>query len=105
MLRQKDFGKSPSQRISKDNPENSANIVICFNVPKFSKENCFTQPFYSTSYKGGFEPPNSKRISEEKLRNIANIGLQYHIIKFSQKSFMISVYCTTLCTERFEPPY
>ena len=49
VLGQKDFGKSPSQRISKDNPENVANIVICFNVPKFSKENCFTQPFYSTS--------------------------------------------------------
>ena len=43
-----------------DNSGNMANIIICFYVIKFSKENCFTLPFYCAVLfaacftKGGF---------------------------------------------------
>ena len=48
VLCQKDFEKCPSWRTSKDNSGNIANIVICFYVLKFSKENYFTFPFCCT---------------------------------------------------------
>ena len=48
VLWQKDFEKSSSYRNSKDNSGNIGNIVIYFYVLRFSKENCFTLPFYCT---------------------------------------------------------
>ena len=45
---QKDFPKPPSDKTSNNNSGNIANIVICFYVLKFSKEYCFTLPFYCT---------------------------------------------------------
>ena len=49
VLCQKDFEKPPSERTSNSDSGNIANIVICFYVLKFSKENCFTLPFHCTA--------------------------------------------------------
>ena len=74
VLCQKDFEKPPSERTSNSDSGNIANIVICFYVLKFSKEYCFTLPFYCTVPGAG------------------------------QKLFILSAYCTALFTKRFEPP-
>ena len=65
VLCQKDFKKHPSQGTFKDNSGNIANIVICFYVLKFSKENCITLPFYLTVLCAG---PSTKEGLNHLLR-------------------------------------
>ena len=54
VLCQKDCEKPPSGRTSKDNSGTIPNIVICFYVLKFSKENCITVLYAGRSTKEHF---------------------------------------------------
>ena len=104
VLCQKDFEEPPSERTSKNNSGTIPNIIICFYVLKFSKENCVTVRCAGRSTKEGF---NHLLHREFLMKNqeTANIGIQSYITKFSQKCFILSVYCTALFTERFEPTH
>ena len=102
VLWQKDFEKPPSQRTSKDNSGNIANVVIFFYVLESSKENCFTLPFYCTvlyagrSTKEGLNLLLHEEFLRKNKKNIANISIQFYITIFSQKYLTLSVYCIVL---------
>ena len=85
VLWQKDFEKSSSQRNSKDNSGNIGNIVIYFYVLKFSKENCFTLPFYCTVLCAG-------RSTKEGLNHLPH---REFLIK-NQETLQISVFSLIL---------
>ena len=85
VLWQKDFEKSASYRNSKDNSGNIGNIVIYFYVLRFSKENCFTLPFYCTVLCAG-------RSTKEGLNHLPH---REFLIK-KQETLQISVFSLIL---------
>ena len=109
---QKDFEKTPLQGTSKDNSGNIANVVICFYVFKFSKENCFALHFYCTVLCAGRSTKEGLshlllreflRKTQETLQiSVFSLILQ-NLVK--NVSYFLSIYCTALCTERIEPPH
>ena len=106
VLCQKDLEKTLSWRTLKGNSGNVANIVFCFYIVKFSKENYFALLFYCAvicagcSIKGGL----SHILHREFLRkNQETLQISVNLVK--NVSYFLSVYCTALCTERFEPPH
>ena len=85
VLWQKDFEKSSSYRNSKDNSGNIGNIIIYFYVLRFSKENCFTLPFYCTVLCAG-------RSTKEGLNHLPH---REFLIK-KQETLQISVFSLIL---------
>ena len=85
VLCQKDFAKPPSERTSNNNSGNIANIVICFYVLKFSKEYCFTLPFYCTV-------PCAGRSTKEGFNNL----LHREFLMKNQETMQISVFSLIL---------
>ena len=90
----------------KGNSGNVANIVICFYVFKFSKENCFALPFYCAvlcAWCSTKEGLNHIFHREFLRKNQETLQISVNLVK--NVSYFLSVYCTALCTERFEPPH
>ena len=85
VLWQKDFEESSSYRNSKDNSGNIGHIVIYFYVLRFSKENCFTLPFYCTVLCAG-------RSTKEGLNHLPH---REFLIK-KQETLQISVFSLIL---------
>ena len=81
VLCQKDFEKPPSERTSNSDSGNIANIVICFYVLKFSKEYCFTLPFYCTV-------PCAGRSTKEGFNHL----LHREFLMKNQETMQISVF-------------
>ena len=94
VLWQKDFEKSASYRNSKDNSGNIGNIVIYFYVLRFSKENCFTLPFYCTVLCAG-------RSTKEGLNHLPH---REFLIK-KQETLQISVFSLILLNLVKNAPY
>ena len=85
VLCQKDFEKPPSERTSNSDSGNIANIVICFYVLKFSKEYCFTLPFYCTV-------PCAGRSTKEGFNHL----LHREFMMKNQETMQISVFSLIL---------
>ena len=103
-LYQKDFEKTLSRRTPKDNSGNIANLIICFYVFKFSKENCFALTFYCAVLCAGCSKKEglSHLLQREFLiKNQETLQISVNLVK--NVSYFPSVYCTALCTECFEP--
>ena len=109
VLCQKVFEKPLSYRTSKENSGNITNIVNCFYVLKFSKENWLTLPFHCTilcavrSTKEGFNHLLHKECLMKNEEKLVFSLILLNLVK--NVAYSLSVYCTALYIERFESPH